>query len=63
VGARDIISKMQEEIVNEHIDDNSHPEKIENNLDESIKEQNQMKRLVDLFMLALLLIFAMYSIL
>lgn len=46
----------------EKIISEDHEEKIESNLDKAIKEQDQMKKLVDLFMLALLLIFAMYSI-
>jgi hypothetical protein len=36
-------------------------EDIESHLDKAMAEQDQIKRLVDLFMLALLLIFAMYS--
>ncbi len=55
---------MEEEtdFIDEHIDDISHGEKIEENLTNAIKEQNDLKRLVDLFILALLLVFAMYSI-
>ena len=52
---------MQEKIIDEHLDDHSHSENIESDLDKALKEQEQMKRLVDLFILALVLIFAMYS--
>lgn len=52
---------MQEKIIDEHLNDNDHSENIETDLDRAIKEQTQMKRLVDLFILALVLIFAMYS--
>lgn len=53
---------MAEKIIDEHLNDKNHIDSIEQNLDQAIKEQGQMKKLVDLFMLALVLIFAMYSI-
>jgi hypothetical protein len=56
-----IIYRMKEEILNEHIDDTSHDEKIGSDLSKAMEEQKQMKRLVDLFILALFLIVAMYS--
>lgn len=52
---------MEKDFIDEKIDDNTHSEDLDNNLDKALKEQDQMKKLVDLFMLALLLIFAMYS--
>ena len=52
---------MEEYFIDEQIDDNNHGQNLEGNLDKALKEQDQMKRLVDLFMLALVLIFALYS--
>jgi hypothetical protein len=52
---------MSKNYIDQNTDDNIHSDKIEGNLDKAIKEQDQMKRLVDLFMLALVLIFALYS--
>ena len=52
---------MENDFIDEHIDDEVHSDKIESNLDKALQEQNQMKRLIDLFMLALILIFAVYS--
>jgi hypothetical protein len=52
---------MNKDFIDEHIDDNVHSNHIESNLDQALHEQTQMKRLVDLFMLALILIFAVYS--
>jgi len=53
---------MNNDFIDEHVDDNTHSDQLETNLDKAIEEQNQLKRLVDLFMLALVLIFAMYSV-
>jgi hypothetical protein len=54
--------EQQKDFIDEHIDDIAHNEKIEQDLSNAIQEEKQMKKLVDLFMLALLLVFAMYSI-
>ena len=53
---------MKKDFINEHIDDSSHVENIELDLDKVLEEREQFKKLVDLFMLALVLIFAMYAI-
>ena len=55
---------MEEEtdFIDEHIDDISHGEKIEENLTNAIKEQNDLKRLVDLFILALLSVLDLFTL-
>lgn len=52
---------MPQDFINEYIDD-GHGKKLEENLHSALEEEKQMKRIVNFFMLALVLIFAMYSI-
>lgn len=52
---------MKEKIIDDHLNDSNNVEKIEKNLNKVKQNQKELKRMIEFFVLALILIFAMYS--